>query len=224
MLLRGLIGIEHLQVRAGNPNRRGVAHRILLRRLVANPLGAPGLLAHKPRLPPTDVALRIWLPCRVPHFHQPEGARRRRNCRPLVAHIQRLARIDPPAIPNVRLALAQQFFARSNQYLVRTLLRASRRVLQLPRKPRRRIVDPQWRLQVVHAQLHRPCKCRSRKRCKRHCRRGKNQPTRHPPHRSLVHVPALRLKETRPLCSLPPCFGKPSRLAKRTLAQIYQMK
>ena len=131
-LLGRLVRSQQRCVRAGNPDSRRVAHGIFLRRLVADPLGAPSLLRSQPRLPPADLALRIRHARRIPHLHPPERARRRCDGRPFVAHIQRFARIDPPAIPDVRLSLAQQLFTRGNQHLISSLLCASRRILQLP--------------------------------------------------------------------------------------------
>ena len=102
-LLRG----QSFRVGVGDPLGRRVAHRGLLRRLVAYPLGPPGVLFIEARLPPSDRALRVRLARRVPCLHPPEIARDGLERWPLVADIQRLARRDPPAIPNVRVACAQ---------------------------------------------------------------------------------------------------------------------
>src|SRR5271157_4375990 len=66
---RYLIGIS-------NPRRRSLAHRSLLRRLIADPLRVPGLL-QQPCFPPADRALGRWLTCLIPYQDLPVVTRRR---------------------------------------------------------------------------------------------------------------------------------------------------
>jgi hypothetical protein len=110
----------------------------------------------KARLPPLHHARRISLPVRTPHTHPPEVTRARLHRRSRILHIQRLPRRDPPAVPYIRLAGLQHLRPSRHHHPICRLLRATRRIIQLPREPRRRVIDPQWPIEIVYLQMHRP--------------------------------------------------------------------
>src|ERR1017187_395349 len=131
-LLRRLIGGQSFCVRAGNPCGFSVANSRFSRRFEADPFSAPLLRTPEARFPPTDGAIGIRLARRVPNLPPPEVARLGPEGRSGIMHVQRLVRLDAPAVAKVRLALLQQLWSRSYEDLVGRLPGASRWILQLP--------------------------------------------------------------------------------------------
>src|SRR5712691_340948 len=74
-----------------------------------DPFRCPVLGRQQSHLPPTRLAVRRWLPLRVPYANLPVVTAARLDGGAAVGNIHRLIRINSPAVPDVGVILGQRF-------------------------------------------------------------------------------------------------------------------